>query len=214
MATVPGPVPPRPVTAVPRLPYAYPPRKARITLGVMRTLLVLLFVAGVFLFATNRFQLFWVFETGDTPASAWGAAIVFWLVTAGLLTFDGRSVRASAAGIVVHRALTRTDVPWSAVTSFSHTIKCLVIETTDGGRRELQLVADEAAASFAWSTTPTRQLAEDLELLRRTGGVDTSRPAQVVERTALPSRGDVVVLAFVGIVMLAIAAARTTGAIG
>jgi hypothetical protein len=198
------------IATAPRLPYAYPAGKERFAWAFV----IGLAVVGTWVIATTRLSFHRLFEFGDSPLAAWCAAVVFWLMPlAGAV--DTRSVRADLAGIDVWRSGTRLQVTWSAVARVSHTISALVIETRDGARCKVELLnAPSAANLYAWSTTPMAQLAADLELLRRTGGVDMSLPASAVQGRAGLPRAARVRLALIAVVLAGIATARTVGVIG
>lgn len=193
---------------LPTFPYVYPPRRARVIVGVLRTIVLAVALGAGFAFAF--FDVSWLFvQTEASPVTAWIAALVAWAVFAGLVVADGLSVRATEAGITVRRKLTRTDIPWAAVTGIEGTITHLVVTTRGDERHELQLVSDEMRDQFAASTTPVAGLVADLEHLRRFAPQSAHGGATVRTRRGAPA-ADATAFLVVGAVLLAgIALLRT-----
>ncbi|MFB8227517.1 hypothetical protein [Cellulosimicrobium sp. NPDC055967] len=186
--------------AVAGLPYAYPDAGRRAVLRIAQAAMVIGAVAVVALFGTAGVR--WMLVDIDPGSvAAWGTAVLSWLVLLGLLVDEARTVRADRAGVVVHVRTTRTEIPWASIARVVHTTTLLVVETVDGARHEFAFVSDARRGDVAMSTTPTAQLAADLEVLRRLAPTGDGARAEVVVRSRQPSVAAVVLLVVAGLLL-------------
>lgn len=191
----------------------FPPRKARVVVGVLRCVCAALLMGGALMVSTERLLAFDLVEFGGTVAASWVAAVLLTLAGFVLWEADAASIAVSTAGITFRRRLVRTNVPWAAVASLARSVTALEVTDHGGERHLFPVVAKEAAGRFAWSTSPTAKLLDDLELFRRTAVLDTTGSARITVRRALPPRGDVVQLVALAVVLVAVAVLRTAGLI-
>ena len=193
-------------TAPPRLPYAY--GEQRFAWAFMYVITI----GGTWLVATTHLTFLHVFVFGDSVVAAWCGAAVYWLVMV-VAGRDSRIVRADAAGIDAWRSGTRTQVSWSALAGVSHTDIGVVLDTHAGDRYSIDLFNAQGAVTKVTIARVTK-VAATLDALLRGGAVDLSAPARAEQSRAPLPHAIRLHLAVLAIAAVAVALARTVGAIG
>lgn len=159
-----------------QLPIAFPPRRARIVIVIVRALVFALLLLAPMVFASpGRFSVGSTriyLETHGTLAEVLIAAGIAWFAVWMIILLDGRRVRADRDGVHIRLAFRTRFLPWPTITAIASTDAGLAFATTGGTVEKFTLLTRSSLARSTMPVSPMVALATQLEEVRvalRTG---------------------------------------------